>query len=227
MSIRWPKRQRCPTTLPASAFRDGSLLREVSSIVARALGTKARTNLPRGLDLVWGSACTGSGMDYWIGDGLRSSPPLQPCAGMLAFVCEKDPKKRAWLRRTLPSSVCIFEDVNDLAAEEAQCARHDKRCKITHADGFKMGFSCKDASRANNKRSFDCLSTGSGGGLTASSFHGGVAYINHHRPLLILLENVDGLADDAAVGSPDLAHGIYCSLYPHLCWRPQQRAPCQ
>ena len=44
---------------------------------------------------------------------------------------------------------CLFERAEDLGQEYAQCVKHERKCRVPHAEVVIAGTSCKDLSRAN------------------------------------------------------------------------------
>ena len=121
------------------------------------------------------------------------------------FNCEINEKKREWIMKlhkalqhdASPDSVCVpcmFEDITHLGAGEAYCYVHEKICMIPSVGIFLCPTSCKDISKYNKNRMQGLVTqhTSTPGGF-AQTLMGLMAYIEAHRPAIILFENVDGI----------------------------------
>ena len=192
--------------------------------LGRPLGPVAEGHLPGGF-LRWGSMCSGSegphfaiaAMNHVLGrKGLHTLRH--------EFSCELSADKRKWIRcvnqfgeLTMAEAdsqwqivgatgqdsflPCIFEDMTRMNEHEADCWQHGQKCPVRSVDLLIVGTSCKDMSRANSSvqsRTNFCLSQATSRGGCAQTFHGLLAYVDAHRPLIILFENVDAMDDKAA-----------------------------
>lgn len=159
-------------------------------------------------ELTWATACSGSDGVHFVFDVLEA---LYREAGYTAtftqcFSCEANPEKQKWIDMLInngtqgPAATCIFKNICELGNEVAECVVHHRSCTVPNVDIMIVGTSCKDMSS---------LSTGgrAAGGLvfelqwspggSAQTFHGFLAYVQSHRPSMVIFENVDKLADDA------------------------------
>ena len=126
--------------------------------------------------VLFGSICTGSGMDgnvMWsLMDNLRSRGIQTEFENVM--MSEMVPFKQLWLLKQeaarhkrcpqFVSSPCLFVDAKDVALGKAPCCAHDPRpkaqikakylfCHVRSADVFSCGSSCKYFSHANKNRS--------------------------------------------------------------------------
>ena len=93
---------------------------------------------------------------------------------------------------------CVFTDVTDMGAAQAECWEHGPgMCHVKSVDLLIVGTSCKDMSRANPAygRQDLVLNAKESKGGSAQTFQGLLSYLEHHRPLMILFENVDSMED--------------------------------
>ena len=106
----------------------------------------------------------------------------------------------------------MFGDVVDLGASEAYCYVHGKKCVVPSVDIFVCCTSCKDFSKQNTKRQqgFVTQQTSTPGG-SAQTLRGVNAYIEAHRPTIILFENVDGIDESKGNDMSDM--DVICSQW--------------
>ena len=93
---------------------------------------------------------------------------------------------------------CIFTDIQDMGAAQAECWEHGPGCcHVKGVDLLIVGTSCKDMSRANpgQVRQELVLNSKESKGGSAQTFNGLLSYVEQHRPLMILFENVDAMED--------------------------------
>ena len=154
-----------------------------------------------------GTGCTGSAADALVFEAMEEAyrEYLPDITFLYKFNCEINEKKREWIMKlhkalqhdASPDSVCVpcmFEDITHLGAGEAYCYVHEKKCVIPSVDIFLCPTSCKDISKYNNNRMQGLVTqhTSTPGG-SAQTLMGLMAYIEAHRPAIILFENVDGI----------------------------------
>ena len=97
-----------------------------------------------------------------------------------------------------PDAPCIFTDIQDMGAAQAECWEHGPGCcHVKGVDLLILGTSCKDMSRANpgHVRQELVLNSKESKGGSAQTFNGLMSYVEQHRPLMILFENVDAMED--------------------------------
>ena len=188
-------------SLDLSAFRTGTVIEEY----CKAIAAPFVADMAKVPQLFHGGACSGSGMDYWATTAVHDTFPGM--TGTFLFACEKDKNKRKWLCTVLPKSTCVFDEICDLGLAVAACSQHGRPCRIPKVDVFSYGFSCKDVAKNNKKKNLTCLSQpqASTPSTTAVTFFGGLAYLKAHTPAIVLLENVDSIADDAGDNPSDHA----------------------
>lgn len=93
---------------------------------------------------------------------------------------------------------CVFFDIQEMGAAQADCWEHGPgKCTVPSVDLLIVGTSCKDMSRANatSARQELVLQAERSKGGSAQTFKGLMHYVEHHRPLMILFENVDAMED--------------------------------
>lgn len=93
---------------------------------------------------------------------------------------------------------CVFNDILDMCAAQAECWEHGPgKCHVRSVDLLIVGTSCKDMSRANpgSVRQETVLKATESKGGSAQTFRGLMNYVERHRPLMILFENVDAMED--------------------------------
>ena len=111
-----------------------------------------------------------------------------------------------------PTNVRSNERMNERTNERsnqntrlvAPCDRHGRRCRVKKVTIFTCGFSCKGVASINPSAINREGTLGSAGSLsdstTAVTFWGCMFYIDKHQPIIVLLENLDTLADEPADG---------------------------
>ncbi|CAE7429767.1 scrFIAM [Symbiodinium natans] len=101
---------------------------------------------------------------------------------------------------------CVFQDITELKGLEAACCKHNRSCDVPSVDILVVGTSCKDLSRLNHtadgagagsRTSKQVLAQASSRGGSAQTFAGLLGYVESHRPLCVLYENVDAINDQA------------------------------
>ena len=93
---------------------------------------------------------------------------------------------------------CVFFDICEMGAAQADCWEHGPgTCCVPSVDLLIAGTSCKDMSRANSSTARNQLvfSAETSKGGSAQTFHGLMQYVERHRPLMVLFENVDSMED--------------------------------
>ena len=146
--------------------------------------------------------CSGSGMGELAHRFLCAAFKTED---HFCFGCEKEPWKRKHLLETVhpellhdPEDGCLFNEFIDLQASEAMCARHSQLCPVRSLPFLAIiGYSCKNLSRMNSKANQSVLRSMTGSsGQTAEAM---LRYLETHRPMVALLENVEEMARDADV----------------------------
>ena len=103
------------------------------------------------------------------------------------------------------SMPCIYKDICEVGQAEARCWIHGASCRVPSVDLLILGTSCKDMSKANVNRGRQdlVLEQRSSKGGSADTFQGFLKYLDAHRPLLVIFENVDSM-DEAKGGQSNL-----------------------
>lgn len=97
---------------------------------------------------------------------------------------------------------CVFFDISEMGAAQADCWEHGPgKCSVPGVDLLIVGTSCKDMSRQNagSVRQELVLQAERSKGGSAQTFHGLIKYVERHRPLMILFENVDAMEDTSLI----------------------------
>ena len=109
-----------------------------------------------------------------------------------AFSCEADERKALkWIEGVVHTKhgtqgQCIFKDVSALGCSTSWCVVHKKACEIPGGCNLAVGsWSCKDYSKLKVN--------GSRTGSTSSTLQGILDYLNNHRPLMYVGENLDDI----------------------------------
>ena len=66
---------------------------------------------------------------------------------------------------------------------------------LKSVDVFMCCTFCKDFSRERWKKTASCLNSEKSTGVSAQTLHGMSAYLDSHRPTVVLFENVDTIED--------------------------------
>jgi site-specific DNA-cytosine methylase len=124
------------------------------------------------------------------------------------FCCEWDTDKQNFIMANfMKNDVCdvspfiMFGDVKELGNEYAMATDGRGppgrlvRCLVPEVDLVFAGFSCKSVSRQNNGRTDNAACITEATGNTGETWSGVAAYLQRHRPAMVLLENVCGLKD--------------------------------
>ena len=162
------------------------------------------------------SMCHGSAMDvvalFDLGQALQDGDI--PVSFIPVLSCELDSKKRAWCQRVLDKldptcDACILDDMTKICTNEAQCSRHNPNCKLQdeRVDGLIVGFSCRDASKANPNRkqlAASLFTSSTSPGKTNDTVIATLKFIDQKLPEWILLENSDTLDDSDHVVALEL-----------------------
>ena len=191
------------------SVRSGAALLELAHEhckIFSALLTESRALGPDRIVTI-GTGCTGSAADALVFEAMEEAyrEYLPGLSFKYSFNCEISDKKREWIVKLHEAlaqhgstdfvhAPCMFGDVADLGASVAYCHVHDKKCVIHSVDIFMCCTSCKDFSKQNTKRTQGLVTqqTSTPGG-SAQTLMGMNAYIEAHRPTIILFENVDGI----------------------------------
>ncbi|CAE6523404.1 unnamed protein product [Rhizoctonia solani] len=100
------------------------------------------------------------------------------------FSCEIEPFKQAYIERNFSPPI-LFRDVCELGATTATTAYGALVDVPGNVDLLVAGTSCVDFSNLNNARlGIDA------GGESSNTFHGMLNWVKHHRPPIVILENV-------------------------------------
>ena len=164
------------------------------------LGSAKRLAPPRRITI--GTACSGSAADLLSFLALEKAYQVHVPDFEVEYLfnCESHAGKRKWgmALHGLCSEVndtCCFKNIACLHQGQAECARHNKLCRVRHVDVFVCSTSCKDFSKANPHRQ----TRAPPGGESARTLPGMNAFLGSHRPPMFLFENVNSM-DDAASG---------------------------
>lgn len=155
-----------------------------------------------------GSVCTGSDIfSICVTKVFSQLAEMADVASdvVVSFMCEKDPKKQAFLMAqdlvTENPDCCLYDDVTTLSAGSAVCVRHHGeggKCAVKRCHSFGSGFSCTTISRYNPDPDSAADARGSlmsGGNATADTWQGSLDYMEMRRPWMAAFENVDALDD--------------------------------
>ena len=223
------------------SVRSGAALRELAREHCQYFSALLKDSRQVGPDrtITIGTACTGSAADALVFEAMEEAYRefLPDISFKYTFNCEINDKKRRWimnLHKALAhdgstDSVCVpcmFEDVLHLGANEAYCHVHDKECVIPSVDIFICCTSCKDFSKQNTKKTQGLVTqqTSSLGG-SAQTLRGLNAYIEAHRPTIVLFENVDGIDDvkECQKGKGDRSDmDVLCSQWHSMGYETQK-----
>lgn len=115
-----------------------------------------------------------------------------------SFMCELDERKALkWIKGVVQhqhgvTDRCIFRDVTQLGSDCSYCMVHARLCPIPSTCNLAVGsWSCKDYSKLK--------STTSQKGTTSSTLQGILDYLDRHRPLMYVGENLDDIVKPDAV----------------------------
>jgi site-specific DNA-cytosine methylase len=205
--------QKAP--VPVAWFKDGDLL----ELLARAHVSDFKTLAP---DLpsapsgrrTWGTMCSCSEGCHFVMAAMKTVYDEEgirfDC--VQAMACEIDESRRVWINgiinegRDPEDAVCIFNDIGDMHKNKAQCWTHKALCEVPSLDFLILGTSCKDFSNQSSAkdRNNHVLAKATSKGGSSDTVRGFLNYIDSHRPLAILFENVDAMDDD--VGSSGVSN---------------------
>jgi site-specific DNA-cytosine methylase len=172
-----------------------------------------------------GTGCTGSAADALVFEAMEEAyrEYLPDISFEYKFNCEINDKKREWIVKLhnalahdeSTDSVhvpCMFGDVLDLGASEAYCHVHEKKCVVPSVDIFVCCTSCKDFSKQNPKRTQGLVTqqTSTPGG-SAQTLRGLNAYIEAHRPTIVIFENVAAIDESKESDVSDM--DVVCSQW--------------
>ena len=197
--------------LSAQDFQEGKVLAAYAKyVVHQAVVKVGRPSLSGEMSV--GSLCSGSEMASVAIDALGSALVDQavPINFRTSFCCESVEGRRKWCQAVVDklhpgSDTCVYNDITTLMGSASHCTRHGQACQVEeHFDGCIVGFSCKDASKANPNRgklAASVLTTPTSAGGTNDTIHGALKVIDQRLPEWLLLENSDTLDDaDHAAG---------------------------
>ncbi|CAE7493136.1 ageIM, partial [Symbiodinium necroappetens] len=189
------------------------------------LGCGQGRQAPHPMVLTWASACSGSEGMYYVAEAINAAYACSDVPVKLkhVFSCESAAEKQKWIQAILsvgplreptsdswppPLEVwggeddggeghCLFSDILELFQVQAKCCRHKKGCDVPSVDLLVVGTSCKDVSKMNTgvDRSAPVFKQASSRGGSAQTFQGLLGYVQSHRPLCIVYENVDTISD--------------------------------
>ena len=190
--------------LDAAKFHDGSLLSHLAAEHIRSFKQLlADRMLSPDRPITWGSACSGSAGDLVVCKSMEIA--LQKISPSLEinhlFSCESNKIKRAWIQCVhdeLSPEACLFTDVTGFGASHCYCTKHQRKCELRSVDVFACCTSCKDFSRERSKKTAVILNNATSAGQSAQTFHGMLAFLDTHRPTVVLFENVDSIEEDVA-----------------------------
>ena len=150
--------------------------------------------------LVPGTMCSGSECPVLVASLLAHNVRTKfgvNFAFVHKFGCERAPEKQSFLREIFSDSCpMLFKDVLDMT----HCHAHDlvsgHDVQVPPCDILVAGFPCTDVSNLNKNRSTEAHRgvIENKAKSTGTCFHGITCYMEQHRPRLVILENVMGLA---------------------------------
>ena len=223
------------------SVRDGAALLELSREHCKKFSALLKEGRQLGPDrtITIGTACTGSAADALVFEAMEEAyrEYLPGISFKYTFNCEINDKKRSWIMKLHEALAhdgstdsvhvpCMFGDVLHLGAIEAYCYVCDKECVIPSNDIFFCCTSCKDFSKQNTKRAQGLVTqqTSTPGG-SAQTLRGLNAYIEAHRPTIVLFENVDGIDDvkECQKGKSDMSDmDVLCSQWHSMGYETQK-----
>ena len=101
--------------------------------------------------------------------------------------------KRHYILANHPSLQFLFCDAKDMLQPVGYCALHRAHVPWPHCDVLSLGSSCRDLSSLRGHLWDSSRAVVTGAGSSGSTIQYAMAYIDSHRPALLLLENVVGL----------------------------------
>jgi site-specific DNA-cytosine methylase len=200
--------------LSADSYKNGTFLQDFSKhVVNTAIKTAGRPSVKDALVLRVGSACSGSAMDAVSLDALGEQMQAEKIQVKFqsAFFVELDKNKREWcsgvharLACDEDPPPCSFVDISSFVTTNERtpaCTKHNKPCSLpTEIDLLICGFSCKDFARCNSNRKMrsglDIVGSASSPGKSADTMHGVLGILGRSRAEMLILENVDELAQE-------------------------------
>ena len=154
--------------------------------------------------LRWATMCSGSEITHYAAEFLENfiRETGRDITLVQVFASESNHHKRDWIKSVVKKSLCIFNDCSHCHRSHAACSQHDRLCSIVGCDVLVMGFSCKDLSRQNTSRSNNqrVPAEETSRGASATTFNACLGYVDVHHPAILIIENVDALADDDGDG---------------------------
>ena len=120
------------------------------------------------------------------------------------FNCDLQKDKRAFANRVHaalhPScpTPCNYDNLVTLATADRHCDVHNAACPVpSNLDIAIGGLSCRDFARCRNdkQKGADVYRSASSPGRSADCMHGFNALVDHMSPEIIIIENVDELAE--------------------------------
>lgn len=126
---------------------------------------------------------------FWH-DSYNVSVPIS-----LAFACECDLAKAAWLRAAHPECKAVFRDMAELCRAQAYNTVTGNFDLVPPVDLFLGGFVCTDKSRLNNKRAQHIQCVQNASAKTGGTFKMCFDFLKANRPHGFVLENVPEIAN--------------------------------
>ena len=167
--------------------------------------------------MTWCSICSGSEVILFVLTAIAAAFKARGIKLIFKhlFSCEILPSKQEWIMGAFEEGNveegCLFERAEDLGQEYAQCVKHERKCRVPHAEVVIAGTSCKDLSRANptNNKGKPCVLTQefSQGG-SAQTFRGLMLYLGRFQICLVFFENVDTLEEHDSANSGGHCKGL-------------------
>ena len=148
-----------------------------------------------------------------------------PLQAEVRLLCESSKWKQQFLLNNIEGDCCVYDDVvtlaygdyeivnpnsNKVTKKNVHCVRHNAACPLTEDEEvfiLKSGFSCKSASRANQnqKANKQGIANEDWALSTVRTFKATALLVDRLRPLVLFLENVDGLSDEGSSGDSNLS----------------------
>ena len=172
--------------------------------LASALAKLGRLSLAKADTMItMTTACSGTELAVYVmevlfiglaADGLTE----EKYTPISLWSCDKDSLCQRWMTEIMGSEK-IFLDVNSLGESEAEALDADGQRRQLPVDAGAVhiaGFSCRDVSHLGINRDSHRNCILEGAGSTGGTFYGEAKFVFHHRPPVIMFENVKGLAGD-------------------------------
>ena len=124
--------------------------------------------------------------------------------------------QREYIRENHPGLKFLFGEAAELCEPTGYCYLHQARVECPHCEVLSMGTSCADfSSLKGHLRNSTWHGVLLGEGSSGSTLRYGMAYLERHRPAVVLFENVVGLAK--ASWQRTRSRGRWCGTSTRTC----------